>query len=136
MPNHPLVADVPVGAFLSGGIDSSSVVGLLARSGVRVNTFSIVFREADYSEGEFSRMVAREFATDHQEILVSQNDALEAIPTALAAMDQPTIDGLNTVFFDGMPKNYGAKDRSDAERSIDQLRHPHAARNRRLPVRR
>ena len=50
-----LVSDVPVGVFLSGGIDSSSLVGILSRNGVRPSTFSIVFREADYSEAEYSR---------------------------------------------------------------------------------
>ncbi|MBZ5722025.1 MAG: asparagine synthase (glutamine-hydrolyzing) [Acidobacteriia bacterium] len=104
-----MVSDVPVGVFLSGGIDSSSVVGLLARSGIRPDTFSIVFREADYSEGEFSRLVARQFATNHQEILVSQNDALEAIPGALQAMDQPTIDGLNTYLVSRQTRAAGIK---------------------------
>lgn len=91
-----LVSDVPVGIFLSGGIDSSSLVALLSRNRQTFSTFSIVFREADYSESEYSRMVARKFATDHHEILVSQHDALDAIPSAIQAMDQPSIDGLNT----------------------------------------
>ena len=91
-----MVSDVPVGVFLSGGIDSSSLAGILRRNGIQIDTFSIVFREADYSEAQFSRAVAKQFGTNHQEILVSQHDALEAIPFALRAMDQPTIDGLNT----------------------------------------
>jgi asparagine synthase (glutamine-hydrolysing) len=91
-----LVSDVPVGIFLSGGIDSSSLVALLGAAGKTVSTFSIIFREADYSEAEFSRAVAARFSTDHHEIMVSQHDALEAIPAAVQAMDQPTIDGLNT----------------------------------------
>src|SRR5262249_19017956 len=91
-----MVSDVPVGLFLSGGIDSSSIAGILRRSGVRVNTFSLVFREAEYDEGEYSRAAAKALATDHQEIMVSQGDMLDAIPHALRAMDQPTIDGLNT----------------------------------------
>ena len=53
------VSDVPVGLFLSGGIDSSSLAGILSRAGTRLNTFSIIFREADYSEAEYSRAVAR-----------------------------------------------------------------------------
>jgi asparagine synthase (glutamine-hydrolysing) len=90
------VSDVPVGVFLSGGIDSSSLVGILSRSGFRVSTFSLVFPEAGYSEADYSRIVAKKFATDHHEILVSQEEALKAIPEVLAAMDQPTIDGFNT----------------------------------------
>jgi len=92
-----LVSDVPVGVFLSGGIDSSVLVGLLSLSAVtRVSTFSIVFKEADYSEAAFSQIIARRFNTDHHEIVLSQHDALEAIPDAISAMDQPTIDGINT----------------------------------------
>jgi asparagine synthase (glutamine-hydrolysing) len=104
-----MVSDVPVGVFLSGGIDSSTVVGLLARSGIRPETFSIVFRETDYSEAEFSRIVARQFATNHHEIFVSQNDALEAIPGAFQAMDQPTIDGLNTYLVSRQTRAAGIK---------------------------
>jgi asparagine synthase (glutamine-hydrolysing) len=90
------VSDVPVGLLLSGGIDSSSLAGILSRAGIRLNTFCIVFREAEYNESEYSRAVARAFASEHQAIMVSQRDVLDAIPYALKAMDQPTIDGLNT----------------------------------------
>jgi len=89
-----MVSDVPVGVFLSGGIDSSALAAIL--HGDRLHTFSVVFRESDYTEGEYSRMVAQKFGTEHQEILISQQDALAAIPEALRAMDQPSIDGLNT----------------------------------------
>lgn len=104
-----MVSDVPVGVFLSGGIDSSSLAGILRRSGTEVNTFSIVFREADYSEAEYSRAVAKEFGTDHHEILVSQHDALETIPLALCAMDQPSIDGLNTYLIARQTRAAGIK---------------------------
>jgi asparagine synthase (glutamine-hydrolysing) len=65
-----IVSDVPLGVFLSGGIDSSAIVGILARSGASVDTFSIVFRESDYSEAEYSRRIAKEFGTNHHEITV------------------------------------------------------------------
>jgi asparagine synthase (glutamine-hydrolysing) len=104
-----MVSDVPVGVFLSGGIDSSSLVGILGSGGARVNTFSIVFREADFNEAEYSRAVAQAFGTDHQEILVSQNDVLDAIPYALQAMDQPTIDGLNTYLISRQTRAAGIK---------------------------
>jgi len=103
------VSDVPVGVFLSGGIDSSAVAGLLRRTGVDVNTFSIVFREADYSEAEYSRTVAEGLGTNHHEILVSQHDALEAIPSALRAMDQPSIDGINTYLIARQTRAAGIK---------------------------
>jgi asparagine synthase (glutamine-hydrolysing) len=93
-----LVSDVPVGVFLSGGIDSSSLVGILSRNGLRPSTFSIVFREAEYSEAEHSRAIAQQFRTDHHEITVSQSDLFAAIAPAIQAMDLPTIDGINTYF--------------------------------------
>jgi asparagine synthase (glutamine-hydrolysing) len=104
-----LVSDVPVGVFLSGGIDSSSLVGILSRSGVRPSTFSIVFREAEFSEAQHSRAVAQCFQTDHHEITVSQDDVLQAIPEAIAAMDQPTVDGINTYFVSQQARAAGVK---------------------------
>lgn len=112
-----MVSDVPVGVFLSGGIDSSSLVGILSRSGFqagspsgsKISTFSVVFREADYSEAEYSRAVAQQFGTNHHELLVSQQDALGAIPGALQAMDQPTIDGLNTYLISQRTRAAGIK---------------------------
>jgi asparagine synthase (glutamine-hydrolysing) len=104
-----LVSDVPVGVFLSGGIDSSSLVAILSRAGVRASTFSIVFREADFSEAEHSRAVASLFKTDHHELPVSQEDALGAIPDALRAMDQPTIDGVNTFLVSQRTRAAGVK---------------------------
>lgn len=104
-----LVSDVPVGVFLSGGIDSSALVSILSRSGVTPTTFSIVFREAVFSEAEYSRAVARRFHTDHHEITVSQNDVLGAIPDALRAMDLPTMDGVNTYFVSREARAAGVK---------------------------
>ena len=103
------VSDVPVGVFLSGGIDSSVIAGILSRGGATVDTFSIVFRESDYSEAQYSRHVSREFATRHHEIMVSQFDALEAIPHAIKAMDQPSIDGLNTYLISRQTRAAGVK---------------------------
>lgn len=104
-----LVSDVPVGVFLSGGIDSSALVSIVSRGGVTPSTFSIVFREADYSEAEYSRAVANKFRTDHHEITVSQVDLLTAIPDALGAMDMPTMDGINTYFVSRETRKAGVK---------------------------
>jgi asparagine synthase (glutamine-hydrolysing) len=93
-----LVSDVPVGLFLSGGIDSSALVSVLSRGGITPSTFSIVFREAEFSEAQHSHAIASQFHTDHHEISVSQTDVLSAIPDALRAMDLPTMDGINTFF--------------------------------------
>jgi asparagine synthase (glutamine-hydrolysing) len=104
-----LVSDVPVGVFLSGGIDSSALVSILSRSGVTASTFSIVFREADFSEAQHSRAIAARFHTDHHEIKVSQTDVLAAIPDALGAMDLPTMDGINTFFVSRETRRAGVK---------------------------
>src|SRR3954451_5254826 len=104
-----LVSDVPLGVFLSGGIDSSALVSILARGGVTPSTFSLVFREADFSEAQHSRAIASKFRTDHHEINVSQTDVLAAIPDALRAMDQPTMDGINTYFLSRETRKAGVK---------------------------
>jgi asparagine synthase (glutamine-hydrolysing) len=104
-----LVSDVAVGVFLSGGIDSSSLVGILSRNGVRPSTFSIVFREAEYSEAEYSRAIAQQFRTDHHEITVSQSDLFAAIDPAIHAMDLPTVDGINTYFVSQQTRAAGVK---------------------------
>jgi asparagine synthase (glutamine-hydrolysing) len=104
-----LVSDVPVGVFLSGGIDSSALVSILSRGGVTPSTFSIVFREADFSEAQHSRAIAAKFHTDHHEINVSQTDVLAAIPDAMRAMDLPTMDGINTFFVSRETRRAGVK---------------------------
>jgi asparagine synthase (glutamine-hydrolysing) len=104
-----LVSDVPVGVFLSGGIDSSALVSILSRRGVTPSTFSIVFREAEFSEAEHSRAIAKTFRTDHHEIVVSQSDVLAALPQALQAMDLPTMDGVNTYFVSRETRAAGVK---------------------------
>jgi len=104
-----LVSDVPVGVFLSGGIDSSALVAVLSHNGVRANTFSLVFQEEEFNEGQYSREVARRFGTEHQEIPVSQQDTLAVLPQTLCAMDQPTIDGINTYLVSAKTRAAGVK---------------------------
>ena len=104
-----LVSDVPLGVFLSGGIDSSALVSILSRGGITPSTFSIVFREAEFSEAEYSRLIASKFRTDHHEISVSQQDVLSSIPDALGAMDLPTMDGVNTFFVSREARRAGVK---------------------------
>ena len=104
-----LVSDVPVGVFLSGGIDSSALVAILSHNGVRANTFALVFHEKEFNEGQYSREIARRFGTEHQEIPVSQQDTLAVLPEALCAMDQPTIDGVNTYLVSAKTRAAGVK---------------------------
>src|ERR1700693_958407 len=77
-----LIADVPLGAFLSGGVDSSAVVATMARVGCgRVKTFSIGFSAKEYDETRYARMVAERYATDHEELAVEPFADPSAIPT-------------------------------------------------------
>jgi len=87
-----MIADVPVGAFLSGGIDSSSVVALMARaSSSRVRTFSIGFDDADFDELAYARQVASRYGTEHAEYVVKP-DALEVLPQLAWQFDEPFAD--------------------------------------------
>jgi asparagine synthase (glutamine-hydrolysing) len=103
-------ADVPFGAFLSGGIDSSIVVGLMSRiSPHPVKTFSITFHEKEFDESPYSDLIAKRFKTDHTEIRLSANDFLTTIPEALNAMDHPGGDGPNTYVVSKVTREAGVK---------------------------
>jgi asparagine synthase (glutamine-hydrolysing) len=92
-----LIADVPVGAFLSGGIDSSAVVGLMAQAGVsHPNTFTISFEEKEYDESSYAALVAKKFNANHTRILLKPTAFLDELENALDAMDSPSGDGINT----------------------------------------
>lgn len=92
-----LVSDVPVGAFLSGGIDSSAIVGLMVEAGdLSPNTFNISFDESEFDESEYANIVAKKFNTRHTQIKLKPHVMLEELTNALDAMDSPSGDGINT----------------------------------------
>ena len=87
-----LMSDVPLGAFLSGGIDSGSVVALMSELGAApVRTFSIGFEEKEYDELEYARLVAKRYETDHHEFVV-RPDALEILPKLVWHYNEPFAD--------------------------------------------
>lgn len=88
-----LVSDVPLGVFLSGGIDSSIVAGLMAReSSSPVMSFSIGFEEASYDESRYARLAAAAFGTDHHERILSAAECAEELPGIVSRMDVPMAD--------------------------------------------
>lgn len=92
-----LESDVPLGPFLSGGIDSSAIVALMSQvSDQRAKTFSVVFAEKRFSEAEHARRVATKFDTEHHEIHLTEQQLFDMLPAAVGAEDQPTMDGINT----------------------------------------
>lgn len=87
-----LAADVPVGCFLSGGIDSSAVTATAARQRSGIRTFSVGYAEGPHDERRFARLVADRYATQHEELVVSASDALALVPGVGALMDEPLAD--------------------------------------------
>ncbi|KUK09964.1 MAG: Asparagine synthetase [Clostridia bacterium 41_269] len=84
-----LVSDVPVGMFLSGGIDSSTVCALLSKEGIKLKTFTIGFYEKDYNEAEYAKKVAQHLGTDHTELYCTPREAFEVIPKLPELYDEP-----------------------------------------------
>ena len=104
------VSDVPLGAFLSGGIDSSVVVGTLASiSDDPVTTLTIGFAEKEFDESEYSQEIADRFKTHHHVLRLDEEQLLQALPSSLSAMDQPTIDGINTYLISRSAHEAGLK---------------------------
>ncbi|MGE3747408.1 MAG: N-acetylglutaminylglutamine amidotransferase, partial [Sphingomonadaceae bacterium] len=98
-----MVADVPVGVLLSGGVDSSVIVGLLAEQGqTGLMTFSIGFEEANGEKGDefiYSDLIAERFATDHHKIFVPSSELMENLPGTIAAMSEPMVSYDNIGFY-------------------------------------
>ena len=98
-----MVADVPVGVLLSGGLDSSLIVGLLAEQGQKdIETFSIGFEAANGEKGDefrYSDLIADHYGTRHHKIFVPEREMIEALPGAIGAMSEPMVSYDNVAFY-------------------------------------
>jgi asparagine synthase (glutamine-hydrolysing) len=105
-----LVSDVPVGLFLSGGIDSSAVVALAnQRRDGALQSFSVTFADDRFSEQRYSDLIAKQYCRHHTRIRVCEKDLVGLLPKALEAMDQPTIDGVNVYTISQVVRQTGIK---------------------------
>jgi len=105
-----MISDVRLGAFLSGGIDSSIIVGLMSELSDRpVDTFSVNFSEQEYDESKYSNLIAKRFNTAHNSVQLSPKDFLDELPCALSSVDAPTGDGLNTYIVSKATRAAGIK---------------------------
>jgi asparagine synthase (glutamine-hydrolysing) len=94
---HHMIADVPVGSFLSGGVDSSALVGLMAEiHGAPIRTITLSMDAAELDEGDLARSAAELYRTDHHNIPITLDAVRERLPAAIRSLDQPSIDGINT----------------------------------------
>ncbi|MFT3846457.1 MAG: asparagine synthase (glutamine-hydrolyzing) [Lacibacter sp.] len=105
-----LVSDAPIGLFLSGGIDSSLLTLIASKiQKENLHTLSIVFNERQFSEDRFQKLIIEQTNAHHQSFLVTNEIFNERLHDAMQAMDQPTLDGINTYFISMYAKAYGLK---------------------------
>jgi len=104
-----LIADVPLGLFLSSGLDSSAIAALAGREQRGIRSFTLTFPDTEYDEGPLARLVAQRTGTQHTEVPLNGSDVLARLDEAIAALDQPTMDGINTYFVSWAAREVGLK---------------------------
>jgi len=104
-----LIADVPLGVFLSSGLDSTALVAVASGIKSDLHTFTVVFPEQQYSEAVISRESAKRFKTRHQEVMLTPEQMHDQLDDAVGSLDQPTVDGLNTYFVSRAARQAGLK---------------------------
>lgn len=93
-----LIADVPVGVFLSSGLDSTAIATFAAKAHPGIHTFTVAFPDLEFSEAAEARRTAERLGTQHSELQLSGDEMLARLDEAIAAFDQPSMDGINTYF--------------------------------------
>jgi asparagine synthase (glutamine-hydrolysing) len=104
-----LIADVPIGVFLSSGIDSTSLAALAVREVKDVRTFTVAFNEQEFSEAAIARASAKQLGTRHDELTIAADEMLSRLDEAVGALDQPSIDGINSYFVSEAARQSGLK---------------------------
>jgi asparagine synthase (glutamine-hydrolysing) len=104
-----LIADVPIGVFLSSGIDSTAIAALASRARDGIHTFTVAFPDAEFSEAEMARRTAKRLGTHHTEFTLSPQEMAARLEEAVAAFDQPSMDGVNTYFVSWAARQSGLK---------------------------
>lgn len=104
-----LIADVPVGLFLSSGLDSSAIAALAGREEAGIRSFTLTFPGTSYDEAELARVVAKRCNTQHKEVPLDGTGMLARLDEALNALDEPTMDGINTYFVSWAAREVGLK---------------------------
>jgi len=104
-----LIADVPVGLFLSSGLDSGAIAALAAREHAGIQSFTLTFPGTAFDESELTRVAARRCGTKHSELPLHGDEIPKRLDEALAAQDQPTMDGVNTYFVSWAARQMGLK---------------------------
>jgi len=104
-----LIADVPVGLFLSSGLDSGAIAALASRARGGIQSFTLTFPGTRFDEAELAQLAAKRFKTRHKEVPLSGEAVLARLDEALGALDQPTMDGINTYFVSWAARQVGLK---------------------------
>ena len=104
-----LIADVPVGLFLSSGLDSGAIAALAAHQQAGIHSFTLAFPGTAYDEAPLARVIAQHCGTQHKEVPLDASLVHARIDEALAALDQPTMDGINTYFVSWAAREVGMK---------------------------
>jgi len=104
-----LIADVPVGVFLGSGLDTTAMAALASQVQRGVHTFTVLFPDTEFSEADLARRTAKRLGTRHLELMLSDEEMVSRLEEAIAAFDQPSMDGVNTYFVSWAARQAGLK---------------------------